>query len=414
MKRSLAFSTFAMRLGAAIAGFLTVVLCSQFLGAEGRGQLSILLAWIQLWMIANEFVGGSTLVNLTPRYGVARLWPSAMAWLLLLLLLAWLWHPGLDQSVFLAPALVFMAFLGALTIQYSLLQGLGQMHTRNRAQLLLEAGKLLAVAGLIWLAQGALVEVKSVVWGFAFAAAVAALFTLPTVLRALQAPGLPPAEMFRAGWWSQLGHLVQFLNYRSVLFLIAQQLGDAEAGRYSNALVIADAVWIYGNSLGSVAHMKMVLDGRPARAAAWLRRYTSLSFWGTLPAVLVLALLPDAVFTALFGADFAGFAANLKPLLPAVLALSWSTVPSHFLHARGAFRTLLLLNASGWLLQIGLAWLLLPPYGLAGAAWAASAGFAGILCVQLLLLRFRYGMAWRNLLPGSAFALAVLKKFVPK
>jgi O-antigen/teichoic acid export membrane protein len=65
-------------------------------------------------------------------------------------------------------------------------------------------------------------------------------------------------------------------------------------------------------------------------------------------------------------------------------------------------------------LQIGLAWFLVPAYGLSGAAWAASAGFAGLLGVQLWLLRYRYTMPWSNLLPRGAYALAVVKKFVPK
>lgn len=414
MKRSLAFSTFGMRLLAAMAGFLTVVLCSQFLGAAGRGQLSLLLAWIQLWMIANEFVGGSTLVNLTPRYGIGKLWPGSLLWLLALVMVAFFWHPGLALPQFLWPALAFMALLGILTIHYSLLQGSGQMLIRNRAQLMLEAGKVLLLAGLILWAQGNLLEVTSVVWAFAAAALVAVVYTLPAILRQWKEPGLPPGEMFRAGWWSQLGHLVQFLNYRSVLFLISEQLGDADAGKYSNALVIADAVWIFGNSLGSVAHMKMVLDGRMEKARGWLRRYTALSFWGTVPAVLALSLQPDAVFIRLFGSDFDGFGAVLRPLLPAILALSWSTVPSHFLHARGAFRSLLLLNACGWVLQISLAWFMVPAYGLAGAAWAASAGFAGILIVQLLLLRKRFGLSWRDVVPSGHYAWAVVRKIMKR
>jgi O-antigen/teichoic acid export membrane protein len=74
----------------------------------------------------------------------------------------------------------------------------------------------------------------------------------------------------------------------------------------------------------------------------------------------------------------------------------------------------LLLNACGWVLQIGLAWFLVPACGLAGAAWAASAGFAGILGVQLWMLRRSFGLSWRDVVPSGHYAWVVVRKIMKR
>jgi len=399
MMRNAVFGTLMARLLAAAAGFLTVVLCSRYLGAEGRGTLSLLLAMVQLMMIGNEFVGGSTLVNLTPRYGVQRLWPSSYLWLAVMLIAAGvLLHFLKDDHAWMA--LLMAAPLGLLTIHYSLLQGLGNMRGRNRAQLSYELLRLLFIACWFLLLRGRIGDVQGAVLCFALAAFLAWIMTLP-YLRDVKAGSLkPPRDLFTAGLWSQLGHLVQFLNYRAALFLIDGYLGSGDTGRYSNALVIADAVWIFGNSLGSVAHMRMVLRPGVSYARNLLRRYHSLSVVGTFIAVFILWMLPDGVYTALFGVAFKDFRSVLRPLLPVILLLSASTLPSHLLHAANDFKHLLLANAAGWTVQFVLSLWLIPRMGLTGAAIAASFGFLSILL-----------LVWRRLIRSHSINVA---DFIPR
>jgi O-antigen/teichoic acid export membrane protein len=391
---------------AAAAGFGTVVLCSHVLGADGRGTLSVMLAYVQLIMIGSEFVGGSTLVNLTPQYGIRRLLPAAYGWLFLVCCGTWLWFLQRGQSEFLA-ALPMAVPLGLLTIHYSLLQGVGNMRKRNQAQLLYEVLKLVGVALFLWVFTR-YESLYVVVWSFALAAALAWLFTLPALRQTSGGSGeslLPPVDLFTAGWWSQWGHLVQFFNYRASIFIIDYFLGSNATGLYSNALIIADAVWIFGNSLGSVAHMRMVLRPDAGYARNLLRRYHSLSAAGTLLAVLLLFLLPNSVYVQLFGADFLHFRMVLLPLLPVILFLSLSTIPSHLLHAKNDFKALLMANLIACLVQVLLALIFVPYYGLMGAALSACIGFGLLVGLVWYRLNQKHGIPWRDAVPMLRYVL---------
>jgi O-antigen/teichoic acid export membrane protein len=417
MKRNLAFSTFGFRMLSAIAGFGTVVLCSRYMGAAGRGELSLALVVVQFIMIANEFVGGSTLVNLIPRYSNGRLLPFSYLWLAEVLILAafiLIFFNFFGNSSFGPYQIILMAApLGLLTIHYAALQGNGLMGQRNYAQTIFELGKLLGVGICIVVMGGSLLPVSSVLTVFAISALIAMVYTIPFLLARMRREPLkwwPPSELFQYGWWSQLGHLVQFLNYRATLFMIDHYMGQGATGLYSNALVIADAVWIFGNSMGSVAHMKMVLQNKQKHAIALMRRYLALSFWVTGVAVVVLALLPTALFAFVFGPDFYAFRFVMLAVLPMILVLGWSTLPSHLLHARNDFKALMLINAAGCALQLLLANWWLPLYGLTGAGMAAFAGFSLILLLAGFRLVQFHGASWHDLRPSFRYFITVLRK----
>jgi O-antigen/teichoic acid export membrane protein len=191
-----------------------------------------------------------------------------------------------------------------------------------------------------------------------------------------------PKGFFSDGFWAQNGQLVQFLNYRLSLLVIASFLGNAEVGVYANALLIAESIWIFGNSFGAIAHMRILQSQNAVFQADITLRYAVVAAAGTALACGVVWLLPTALYTAVFGPEFADLRDTAIWMFPAILALGCSTLFSHYLHAINKFKFLLIANTAGLLLQTGLSFWLIPNYGLKGAAMAANAGFILILvCV---------------------------------
>src|SRR5436190_7539853 len=76
-------STFSTRLLASVFSFLIVILSTKFLGAEGRGEISILLLGITIILMISNVFGGTALIYLLPRYDFFKLFVPAITWSIL-------------------------------------------------------------------------------------------------------------------------------------------------------------------------------------------------------------------------------------------------------------------------------------------------------------------------------------------
>jgi O-antigen/teichoic acid export membrane protein len=132
------------------------------------------------------------------------------------------------------------------------------------------------------------------------------------------------------------------LNYRLSLLVIASFLGNAEVGVYANALLIAESIWIFGNSFGAIAHMRILQSQNAVFQADITLRYAVVAAAGTALACGVVWLLPTALYTAVFGPEFADLRDTAIWMFPTILALGCSTLFSHYLHALNRFKFLYL------------------------------------------------------------------------
>jgi O-antigen/teichoic acid export membrane protein len=174
-------------------------------------------------------------------------------------------------------------------------------------------------------------------------------------LRTLQ----PPKELYRSGILSQIGHIILFLLYRLPLWWMAAQYGNRTAGLLANALLIADTIWIFGNSFGTILHSRILVGStsyvaEPSCAGVpqlvkmqgkfnnLLSRYVIVSGLGTSLAVLLAWALPNAMYVFVFGETFNGLKETFLLLAPAVIFLGFSAPIGHFLHAQNRFKELVL------------------------------------------------------------------------
>lgn len=402
MAKNSPIKTFVFQLIKAGIGTLTIVLLSRWMGAEGRGVLGLLLFYVNLIMVLNEYVGGSSLANLTARYPLSRILPAAWIWACISLVVGGtVLYLVSGNSLTVMRTLIMAVPLAFLTIQYNVYQGQALVYRRNLFQLLVEVIKLILVVYFAILAFSLNVKSDlfifdtaavltpnevSVIYGLAsaFVLLISILLWLPKLINKWPHLSLqkPPMEIFKVGFWAQNGQLVQFLNYRLSIVLITELMGDAApAGVYSNALLIADTVWILGNSFGVIAHMRILQSKNKRFQAEITLRYAVISVAGTAIALFAILLVPQSFFVAIFGLDFVQLKSTTIWLFPAILALGASTLFSHYLHAVDQFKSLLVANLVGLIVQTTTGILLIPSMGLLGACIAANLGFLVILVV---------------------------------
>jgi hypothetical protein len=306
-------------------------------------------------------------------------------------------------------------FLGGLNIQYNLYQAQGWVNQRNRLQVSMEVLKLLglllcfeAMYGFI-IPKNAAIELSvsrhiaerlmdgqtlhylhgfnemAILWILVYASGLVWVYSLwqsrslfkGGVMQSIQSSPQemgqsrhgsnngsfwssiqPPKEMFNSGFLSQLGHILLFLLYRLPLWWMAAQFGNSEAGLLANALLIADTIWIFGNSYGTILHSRLLVfsgsilgdrnngdESAPAsqqrKFHKLLSRYVVISSSGTLLAVLAAMLVPNTLYVFVFGETFSGLKETLFMISPAVIFLGISAPIGHYLHAQNRFKGLI-------------------------------------------------------------------------
>lgn len=221
--------------------------------------------------------------------------------------------------------------------------------------------------------------------------------------------GMPDFAALRGDWGFiatiGLTNLIGLLNYRVGLFVVERQLGLADTGVYSIAVVVAELLWFVSGSLTQAVYGRI---GTPDadRAAATTVRVVQLGVAALLVAAPLLWLLAAALLPQVLGPVYAGSLLPLALLLPGALLFGGaSAFSAYFTNHAGRPQVPAQVAALSLAINGALAWVLVPHLGTAGAALAASAAYTA--SVAVLAGRFAAAAGWplrRVLWPGAALA----------
>ncbi|SCF26393.1 Membrane protein involved in the export of O-antigen and teichoic acid [Micromonospora viridifaciens] len=160
------------------------------------------------------------------------------------------------------------------------------------------------------------------------------------------------------------------------VLLTAALAGQAEAGvigavgRYA----LAGLLVMQGLRVAVAPQLSRLLgQSRSAEAAMVYQRITSWTIALSWPGYLLLAIFAPG-FLRLFGAGFTAGASAMGVLAAAMMVNSGTGIVQTLLLMSGRSGRHLLAAATGLVLQVGLALVLIPPYGALGAALAWAAG----------------------------------------
>ena len=196
-------------------------------------------------------------------------------------------------------------------------------------------------------------------------------------------------------------NLIGLLNYRVGLFVVERVMGLSATGVYSIAVVAAELLWFVSSSLTQAAYSRIGTPDR-ATAAATTVRVVQLSVVALLIAAPLLWLVARALVPWLLGPAYAPSVALLAVLLPGVLLFGGaSALSAYFTNHAGAPEVPARVAAMSLLLNGSLALVLVPLWGMAGAALAASLSYAASVGVLAWLFVRHAGLPLAALLlPG--------------
>jgi len=287
-------------------------------------------------------------------------------------------------AVALVPNVIWQTVSGVLL-------GLARVRVWNAIQAL---SPILTLASLLVFVVALGGGVRAAVLGWMLAHVLTAAFAL-AVSRDLWLPfGRPPLLDAHARTVLRLAlalgavHVVNLIGYRAELFVLDFYEGVAAVGVYSIAMQAAEAMWLIPAALATAITGPAVHDDESdATRLVGRSALKSLAYTGGV-AVVVGAAAPFLI-PLLFGDDFDAAARPLALLLPGIVAYGPVTVLVVYLSLRhGRPHLSLVVSVAAAAVTTVLAVLLIPRYGVEGAAAASAIGYgAGGALAWLLFLR---------------------------
>jgi O-antigen/teichoic acid export membrane protein len=393
---SLTFITRVIGIG---IGVVTLTLTSNLLGPSGRGVYSVSMAAVAtVLQFTNLGLHAAATYWLArhPDRAVAVLrflfWFSVVpvtivcAAVALLVLVQPEILPGVPTSLVVAamaagpPSMFLMLASNAVL-------GLGRAAAFNGIDLLAKILGLIAV--LILPFDGSLLMVF-VVYAVLHWVAAASVYTWAS---GRSWPAFPDAqvsrEMFRYGWRIFMVGLSMFLVLRADLFLVNGMLGTSEAGRYSVAVQVGEILSLAAASIAAILFPTLSAMSPERR---WNATTKVLKIAAALlgAGAIALAIVARPLFAFWFGPSYASSVVALWWLLPGLWCLGINTLLHQHL-ASGEMPWFLVWSTSGGaVLNVIANLLLLPRYGIAGAALASTVTYAGLLALTTAFVRVRH------------------------
>ena len=183
------------------------------------------------------------------------------------------------------------------------------------------------------------------------------------------------------GWRVAIGQLFRFFSGRFDILVLSLLAPLATVGYYAVAQTVAEIVLIVPQSFGWVV-LPMVAAGEAYRAAPALRLVGTLGVLG----VLAVAILGPALIVVGFGSDFRSALTPFFILLPGIWMLGMANICGSVLSGKKRPGTGSVLAGGAALATLVLDLALIPPFGIVGAAVAASVAYTFYGICSLVLV----------------------------
>ena len=193
-------------------------------------------------------------------------------------------------------------------------------------------------------------------------------------------------EMFAYGLWSSVDNLAENLSARLNYFFLQRFGGYGSVGLLDVGTRVSESLWHISHGVSFIAYSEI------ARATeAERRRLTAVRLLGPTVVALAVAMgavlcIPEWVYTEwLFTREFAGIRNVIAGLSVGIVAFGGNRILSHYFIGTGRVRTSAACSCIGLALLCASAAVMVPRWGVTGAAVASSVAYVGMLTFSVVV-----------------------------
>lgn len=385
-----------------VVGFLAIVLFTRLLSPEDFGRYALafsvmtlahvaVFSWLEAAMArfwAAQAPGAATQGHFASLYRTA--FALSGGFLVVTALSMWIWPGDPLFRIALAAGLAGVPARSLVKLGQERFRAAGEVGKAAGLDIAVTIGGLVIGVGFALAGWGGAAPLL----GIGLAPLAALPFVLPGELRQARGGGFEPA---RVRGYALYGYpIAASLALTVVLsstdrFLLAAFLDEAAVGAYHAGYSIAnrtlDVLFLWLGSAGQPALIMALERGGPGQLKAAAREQLSTFLLIGLPAAAGVALVARPLAEVLIGEELRVAAASITPWI-ALSALLYGLTAYYFGQAftlGKKTKLLLVAMAIPAGLNVVLNLILVPLYGLIGAAWATAASFAlGLLATQVI------------------------------
>ena len=368
-------------------GFLTIILISQILGVEAKGEQAIMVYNINLLLMLFTLIGNSTLIYLTPRKDFSNLIIPSFLWIVITAILVSLFFPNIC---------VLIAVLAAISeINQFLLLGKQKISQANILKLIYPLVSFSYIL-ILWLFNR-FTSVEDFITAMLIAYIVSFFYGIFALrdeyknLKLISKQELTSSfkTLFSLGVTKQIGYIAQSMNYRLYFYILGFYCGETLVGIYSNAVSLSEAVMLFGSSLALVQYSSLSNNENDSSSKQFSWKMSKINGIFTALALLVLCLLPSEVYSFVFGKGFEEISQAIIILSIGVLPLSIASNFTQYFYAKGNFKISTFASIIGLVITIIAGLILIPKYQLQGAALTATLSYFTTFAIEFYFFVFR-------------------------
>jgi O-antigen/teichoic acid export membrane protein len=398
------FQTLGSRILSAILNFTTIILLSRYLGASGKGLSSIFITQVSFIVILTEFVGGSTLVYLTPRYNLRSLLKPTLSWTLIIcfifVLIAY-YTQLLPTSVF----SIFQLFIAGLLVSvYSILQKILSSFEKFETLSLLNIfqSSVLIIILLLIFTIGNFIHPQAYSYSIIVSYFLSVLIAALDLIKSNPHHDLPNAsikQLVTLGFINQSAHVFHLISTRIAFWILLNYINAKATGIFSNAIQLSESVWVITNSFATVQYAKISNSYNTINNQHLTNVIGRITFFITTVCLLILNILPNWIFITIFGNDFATIKEPLLVLSLGIIFFNWMLIYGHYFSGQGQYKYNTLSVIAGALFTV-VSFLLLKKHItiFTASVLTAFSYFISGSCILLIYLK-KTNQSWQILIP---------------
>lgn len=404
--------TIGARYIVAFLNLLLIFINSKVLGREGMGIVGIIYASANIVSIFNSIFCGNTIVYFMNRYNLRYVFFPAYCWafvgssiVCMILYFFNLLPDGYAMSVFCLAVLISLVSANTM-----MLLGKDRVNVFNFTFIIQGVLLFLLLMVLYFVIDNK--DVNGYLTGLFGAYISAFLFSTGWLIRFLRRKENNPVnksypkvlkEMIFYGLWGSIDNLAEGLTTRVNYFLIQHNGGFGQVGLLDAGTKISESVWHISNSVSYIEYNRVSRTTDPQAQKRVTLQLFKLTFCALILVMAFICSIPEWIFTDyLLTVEFTGIRPVIIGLSFGIIALGSNRIISHYFIGSGKIKYSAYCSLIGFILLVVSGIILIPIYGVLGAAVTSSIAYTGMLVFSIFIFKKQTGLSFIELVPTKA------------